>query len=131
MTTEKILQDCVDELFALQEKTEKSSQQFLQEITIQLKKNHQLLIDTERAAASARASAEQSQYSAEHALEQAVAYATKATFWKRFAMFTGAGYFTFGIILACWVRFNGFQFAKQSQSMEAASPYKNIRPQSG
>lgn len=129
---EKVLQDCVDELFALQEKTEKSRQEFIQEITALLKKNHQLMIDTKSAAESAKAAAQQSQYSAQHALEQAVAYARSASFWKRFTVWTGAGYFSFGIILSLWVCFGGYQIAQKpvwESHSETMTAYNNRKMQ--
>ena len=116
--SEKLLQDCVDELFALQEQTTKHLNQFIHDAATLIKTSQKLTHDAQAAASKAQAAAQQSEHSARHTIEQAVTYAKELSFWRRFALWVGVGYVAFGVLMALVMMFIGYRLAERQAAIE-------------
>lgn len=117
--SEKLLQDCVDELFALQEQTTQHLKQFIQDAATLIKASQKLTQEAQEAASKAQAAAQQSEHSARHTIEQAVTYAKELSFWRRFALWVGVGYVAFGALLALAVMLGGYRLAERQAAIDA------------
>jgi len=117
--SEKLLQDCVDELFALQEQTTQHLNQFMHDATALLKASQKLANDAQEAALKAQACAQQSEHSARHTIEQAVTYAKESSFWRRFGFWVGVGYVAFGALMALVMMLSGYRLAERQAAINA------------
>lgn len=117
--SEKILQDCVDELFALQEQTTKNLKQFIHDAATLIKASQKLTHDAQEAALKAQAAAKQSDYAARQQLEQAVTYGKELSFWRLFAFWIGVGYLAFGAVMALVMMLSGYRLAERQAAIHA------------
>ena len=117
--SEKILQDCVDELFALQEQTTKNLKQFIQDAATLIKASQKFAHDAQEAALKAQAAAKQCDYAARQQLEQAVTYGKELSFWQRFGFWVGVGYVAFGVLMALVVMLSGYRLAERQAAIHA------------
>lgn len=116
---EKLLQDCVDELFALQEQTTKNLNQFIKDTATIIKASHKLANEAQEAALKAKGAVQQYEQSARHTLEQTVTYANEVSFWRRLGFWVGVGYVAFGALLALAVMLGGYRLAKRQAAIDA------------
>jgi len=130
--SEKVLQDCVDELFALQEQVRADQKKFVLESATLIKASQKQLSEAVDLVNKARQSAYQSEQAAKEASNHAAMYEADARFWKRFTFWTGLGFFATGIIAALCMWFMGQRYAEQQNAAvsleQATSHYSRHHP---
>lgn len=126
----QILQNCVDELFALQEQVREDQKKFVLESATLIKASQKQLSEAVDLVNKTRQSAYQSEQAAKEASNRAAMYEADARFWKRFAFWTGLGFFVTGAIFATLTWLAGYRLAERQQMLNQAVPvtthhYKN------
>ncbi len=109
-TIEQVLQNCVEELFALHEQVQNDQKKFVLESATLIKASQKQLSESVDLVNKARQSAQQSEQAALEARNAANQSASRARLWKHLAFWTGLGFFTVGALLALVMWFMGKQF---------------------
>lgn len=114
---EQLWQECVEELFALQEQVREDQKQFLLESATLIKASQKQLSEAVEWVNKARQSAAQSEQAAKEACNHAALYEVDARFWKRFTFWTGLGFFVTGVILALILWLMGQTYAERQAAV--------------
>jgi hypothetical protein len=116
--SEQVLQDCVDELFALQEQVREDQKKFVLESATLIKASQKQLSEAVDLVNKAKQSACQSEQAAKTAGDRAAMYEARARFWKRFALLTGSGFFIAGAVFAVLTWLAGYRLAERQQALD-------------
>lgn len=119
--SEQLLQDCVDELFALQDRVSEDQKKFVLESATLIKASQKHLSEALDLVHQAKQSARQSEQAAKEASQSAALYETDARFWKRFAFWTGLGFFIMGALLAFTLWLMGKRYAEYRGDLKEPS----------
>ena len=106
---ENLLQNAIDELFALQKQAADDRQKFLADSVTLIKAAHQQVNDSVQAAVRAEGAARESAASAKHASLTAYDSQSDLKAWQKALFWLGVGYCSVGIVLGSFYFYLGKQ----------------------
>lgn len=113
----QVLQDCVDELFALQEKMQEEQKSFVLQSSTLIKASHSQLERAVDLLSRTTMLAKRSEEAAREAAENAAAYQEDARFYKRFFFSWGAAFLISGCVAFGLLGLLGHRLAQRQQAL--------------